>query len=440
MPKEIAISVNSLSKTYKLYNSKRDFVKEVFHPLRKSYHKNFHALKNISFTVEKGEVVGIIGKNGSGKSTLLKILASVVTPTSGDYYCHGKVTSLLELGGGFNRELTGIQNIKFLASLNGYSKNEMPQLIQRILEFADIGEYANQVVNTYSSGMYVRLAFSLSINIDPEILIIDEALAVGDVRFQQKCFRKIQEFKDAGKTIILCTHSLDAVRRFCTKAYWIHNGQIREKGSPNTVTDYYNAFMISSEPVTNKKTTYDIKASEMTHLPINGLPKLYNNIEWTDLAKNESFGVGKVYIQNASIINIETGKNINSIKGDEKVRILLNIKEQPEIDSPAIHIQLNGQFGSPVFKIYSNYYENSLVLKSETPTIISIDFTFPKISNGIYTMSFGILSLKENDNQYIHWVHDALLIKVSNPKIQFEMDTQLVIENAIIESHTIELQ
>ncbi len=437
MSKEIAISVNSLSKTYKLYKTKYDFIKEAFHPLRKSYHNKFYALKDISFKAEKGEVIGIIGQNGSGKSTLLKILASVVTQTSGKYYCKGKVTALLELGGGFNRDLTGIQNIKFLGALQGYSKKEMPGLIQRILDFADIGEYAHQSVNTYSSGMYVRLAFSMNINIDPEILIIDEALAVGDIRFQQKCYRKIQEFKDEGKTIVICTHNLDAVKKFCTRAIWLHQGNIREEGNPYDVTDYYNAFMTSSESVLKKKVAANQNVKELPPIQIHGLPELYNEIKWNDLTKYDSFGIGKEYFRYASIIDIETGKNISTIKGGENVRVLLYIVKHPEFKSPAIHILLNGQFGSTVFKINSNFFEKKLELNTLMPNIVNIDFAFPKISNGSYTMSFGILSLKRNDKQYIHWVHDGLLIKVSNPNINYKLGTQLVIEKAVIQTRCI---
>lgn len=246
MSTEIAIEVDSINKIYKLYNKKRDFIKEACHPFRKIYHKKFHALKDISFSVKKGEVVGIIGKNGSGKSTLLKVLASVVTPNSGEYRCYGRVTALLELSGGFNRDLTGVENIMFLGRLQGFSKKEMKSRINQILKFAEIGDYAYQAVNTYSSGMYMRLAFSFSIHIDPDILLIDEILAVGDIRFQQKCLDKIKSFKDQGKTIIICSHSLKTIKDFCTKTIWMHQGEIKEKGNTESVINHYNNFMIST--------------------------------------------------------------------------------------------------------------------------------------------------------------------------------------------------
>jgi len=243
-----AVIIDSLSKTYKLYHHHRDRIKELVHPFRKCFHRDYHALKSISMVVKKGEVIGIIGQNGSGKSTLLKILASVVTPTSGKFCCNGRITALLELGGGLNKDISGVENIYFLGGIQGYRKKEMKKKLQEILDFAEVGVYADQPVNNYSSGMYVRLAFSMAIHINPDILIIDEALAVGDIRFQQKCFRKIREFKDAGKTILFCSHNLGAVRDFCTRALWLHEGRIIEDGNPIFVADRYNAFMTTNDP------------------------------------------------------------------------------------------------------------------------------------------------------------------------------------------------
>ncbi len=243
MSKEITISVNSLSKTYKLYDSKQDFIKEALHPFRKCYHNKYNALKNISFKVTKGEVVGIIGRNGSGKSTLLKVLASVVTPTSGTYQCKGRVAALLELNGGFNRDLSGVENIKFLGALQGFTRNEMEVRMKDIFDFAEIGEYIYQPVKTYSSGMYMRLAFSLAINIDPDTLIVDEVLAVGDLKFREKCYSRIEKFKNEGKTIVICTHDLNIVKDFCSRAIWIHKGKLMKDDEPIEVVKEYSSFM-----------------------------------------------------------------------------------------------------------------------------------------------------------------------------------------------------
>ncbi|NQU32638.1 MAG: ABC transporter ATP-binding protein [Bacteroidetes bacterium] len=432
MNTEIVINVDSLTKRYKLYNSHRDRVKEFLHPTRKKFHQEHYALKNISFSVKKGEVLGIIGQNGSGKSTLLKILASVVTPTNGLFNCDGVVTALLELGGGFDNDLTGIENIKFLAALQGFSKKEIPDLIKNILEFADIAEYAYQPVKSYSSGMYVRLAFSISINIDPDILIIDEALAVGDIRFQQKCYRKIREFKDQGKTIIFCTHSLSAVNDFCSRALWLHEGNIKEQGDPNYVTDSYNAYMTSNQKILIKKNNPNIE-SKLSYSKFNDkLPKQFSNFDWIDLSSCDSFGTGGCNIKSASILNAESNSKVNIFLGGEKLRILILLEQNEKIENPNIQVLLNGQFGSTVFKITNHLFNQALRLKSNKSTVVSIDFTLPRIGNGHYSFSFGILSYEDNIEQFRHWVHDALIIEIANPNILYKLGTQSVVEEAII--------
>ena len=436
MHKEVAIKVDSLTKKYKLYHSQRDRIKELVNPMRKSYHQNHYALKNISLQIKHGEVIGIIGQNGSGKSTLLKILASVVTPTSGTYHCEGRVAALLELGAGFNKELSGIENIRFLCALQGYSKKEIEVLMNGILEFADIGEYADQPVSTYSSGMYVRLAFSISINIDPDILIIDEALSVGDIRFQQKCFRKIREFKDQGKTIIICTHSLSVVKDFCTRALWIREGVIMEEGIPIFVTDCYNRFM--TENRVTKLQAKNMQLSQLKNLikVIDDLPVPYNLISWPDLSICESFGTGDCYIKSATILDVKTNANINLLRGGENIRVLLYLSIHQQINNPRIQLLLNGQFGSTVFKISSHAYAQKLHVEVDKPTIVTIEFVFPKISNGHYSLSLGIVSYEENTELVQHWIHDALFLEVSNPDIKYKMGTQLIVDKIILASHT----
>ena len=202
MNKNTAIKVQNLTKTYKLYDKPMDRLKESLHPLKKKYHKDFYALNDVSFEIKKGETVGIIGKNGSGKSTLLKIITGVLTPTSGRVNVNGKISAILELGAGFNNEMTGIENIYLNTSINGMNKQETNKIIDEIVDFAELGEHIYQPIKTYSSGMKARLAFAVAINVDPEILIVDEALSVGDVRFQQKCLRRMEEFKAQNKTIL----------------------------------------------------------------------------------------------------------------------------------------------------------------------------------------------------------------------------------------------
>lgn len=240
---EIAIKVENLSKIYKLYDKPVDRIKESLNPLRKKYHRDFYALKNLSFEVKKGETIGIIGKNGSGKSTLLKIITGVLTQTEGTVSVNGKVSALLELGAGFNPELTGLENVYLNGTIMGYSKEEMDAQIKEIMEFADIGEFIYQQVKTYSSGMFVRLAFAVAINVDPDILIVDEALAVGDIAFQSKCYRKFRDFQNLGKSIIFVTHSMDSILKFCNRAIVLDNGVKVSEGSPKEMVDVYKKIL-----------------------------------------------------------------------------------------------------------------------------------------------------------------------------------------------------
>ncbi len=434
MSNEIAINLQSLSKTYKLYESRGDRLKELINPFRKCYHVKHNALQDITFNVGRGEVVGIIGQNGSGKSTLLKILASVVSPTSGYYECNGRVTALLELGGGFNMELTGVENIYYLGAIQGYPKKEMVKRIDQILDFADIGEYAFQPVKTYSSGMYVRLAFSMAINIDPDILITDEALSVGDIRFQQKCYRKIREFKDKGKTILICTHSLRAVNDFCTKAIWLHKGVIREQGDPRYVTDNYNAFMISDQTDEMKLNSSKVEEVESAFNRKTVLLPSYPDLKWHDLIRCDSFGTGGIKPLYTAIVNADTKNNIIQLSGGENITVFLHLIAEAEMANPIFELVLNGQFGSPVFKISNNIYQQQVTLVNGKHNILSFNFTFPHIGNGHYTISFGVVWLDNNNQQKQQKIHDALIVEVRNDDIKYNLGTILAMNKATIQT------
>ncbi len=223
---DVIINVEHLDKMYKLYNRQRDRVKDALGLGRKEQlYKEHYALRDVSMQVRRGETVGIIGTNGSGKSTILKIITGVLSPTSGTVEINGRISALLELGAGFNMEFTGIENVYLNGTMNGFSEEEIDGRLEAILEFADIGEFVNQKVKTYSSGMFVRLAFALAINIDPEILVVDEALSVGDVFFQNKCYHKFEEFKKNGKTILFVSHDLSSISKYCDRVILLNQGE-----------------------------------------------------------------------------------------------------------------------------------------------------------------------------------------------------------------------
>lgn len=245
--KSVIIRVEHLSKAYKLYNSKSDRLREAVSVSRKQYHKLFYALNDISFSVRRGETLGIIGTNGSGKSTLLKILSGVVSPTSGQIEVNGRVSALLELGAGFNPEYTGLENIVLHGTMMGYSKEELDIRKNGIIRFADIGEFINQPVKNYSSGMFARLAFAVAINVEPEVLIVDEILSVGDIRFQIKCMNKMKEMMKNGTTILFVSHDISSVRRFCSRSIWLNGGVLQKDGETNQVADAYEDFLRCAE-------------------------------------------------------------------------------------------------------------------------------------------------------------------------------------------------
>ncbi|MCR5624753.1 MAG: ABC transporter ATP-binding protein [Lachnospiraceae bacterium] len=260
MSEKGSIEIKNLTKVYHLYNNNIDRIKETFSITRKRYSRDHYALKDVNIQINKGESIGLVGTNGSGKSTLLKLVTGVVTPTEGEIFVNGKIAALLELGAGFNPEFTGMENIYLNGTMMGLSENEIKKKVPSIVEFADIGEFIDQPVKSYSSGMFSRLAFAVSINVEPDILIVDEVLSVGDTRFQIKCIDKMKELRDSGTTILFVTHSVEQIKRFCNRSIWIDKGKVIEDGEASKVVDMYDNFMKYGEKIDME--TEDVELTE----------------------------------------------------------------------------------------------------------------------------------------------------------------------------------
>ena len=295
---EPIIEICNVSKIYKLYDQPIDRLKEALSFSKKLYSREYYALRNISFNIDKGEILGIIGDNGSGKSTILKIIAGVLNPTEGDIAIKGRVSALLELGTGFNGEYTGIENIYLYGTMMGKSKEETDKDIESILEFADIGEFIHQPVKTYSSGMFARLAFAVAINVNPDILIVDEILAVGDQNFQIKCMKKMKEMMSGGTTVLYVAHDINAIKRFCTKVLWLKDGQIQEHGNVDRVTDKYLDYLKGKE-VIHDKVIKEIASFEMKEGVIAEIVEVSikdnQNRDCTEVAQNEEVNIEVIY-------------------------------------------------------------------------------------------------------------------------------------------------
>lgn len=408
---DVVIKIESLSKVYKLYNDPVDRMKEALNPFRKSYHRDFFALKDVSFEVKKGETIGIIGKNGSGKSTLLKVLTGVLTPSDGFYRVEGKVSSLLELGAGFNPELSGLENVYFNGAILGFTKEEMDQKLDAILEFADIGEFIGQPVKNYSSGMQVRLAFAVAISVDPDILIVDEALAVGDMRFQQKCFRKFREFQKNGKTIIFVSHDIGSVTNYCDRAIWLLDGGIYRAGDPDKVTREYTSYMYYGLEDGN-----DNKDAKIDNCSGNVGGRVEDlGLDLESVVGCSSFGEGGAKIKRVGLYSTENGEKIKVFKGGERVSFNAEIEVLDGNSSPILGFFVKDRYGNGLFGLSSALMNKELrTLEKGEQIIVAFEFDFPLLKNGDYSFTVAISEGTQDNHVPLCWIHDAYIVKIAN--------------------------
>lgn len=376
------IEVDHVSKIYNLYDKPIDRVKEALFS-QHSRHKEFAALNDVNFYVKKGEILGIIGKNGSGKSTILKIITNVLTPTKGRVEVDGKIAALLELGAGFNQEYTGIENIYLNGQMIGFTKEEMDEKLNDIIEFADIGEHIYQPVKTYSSGMFARLAFSVAISVDPDILIVDEALSVGDIFFQNKCYRRFEEFRDQGKTILFVTHDMGSVVRYCNRCVLLNQGEKVAEGTPREMVDLYKKIMVGQwdkEKEKNKALIETKNVEPESH-------KLWKD-ELIINPSIEVYGDGRAEIIDFGIFSSGGDLGNNVYKGDH-YEIRMKVKINEDHLSPIFAWKLRDIKGAELTGT-NTMLENIDTSDLKKGDVITVSFTQKEyLQPGQYLLSLG---------------------------------------------------
>ena len=403
---DIAIKVNQLSKMYKLYDKPIDRLKESLGFTRKILYREHYALNDVSFEIKRGETVGIIGTNGSGKSTILKIITGVLNPTKGSVKVNGRISALLELGAGFNMEYTGIQNIYLNGTMMGFTKEEVDKKLDSIIEFADIGEFINQPVKTYSSGMFVRLAFAVAINIEPEILIVDEALSVGDVFFQAKCYKKFEDFKKEGKTILFVSHDLSSIGKYCDRVVLLNKGTKLCEGDPKEIIDVYKKVLVNQLEDDDNNLNEDETITEETQ-------------EWKSLItinpNTLDYGSKLAEISDFCIMDNNGVVTNNVFKGKEfiiKMKVVFNEK----IQDPIFAFTIKDLKGTELTGT-NTMIEKSVVSVVNRGEVKEITFKQKmSLQGGEYLLSLGCTGYRNGDFTVYHRLYDVCNITVISDK------------------------
>ena len=411
---ENAIELVGVGKSYNLYDKPQDRIKEIFSLTRKNYHKEYKALDNITFSVKKGETLGIIGRNGAGKSTLLKLITGVITPTTGEIRTDGEISALLELGTGFNPEYTGYENIFLNGSMRGFSDEEMQGKLKEIIDFADIGEYMGQPVKTYSSGMFARLAFAVMISFKPEILIVDEALSVGDVFFQQKCntFMK-DEMK--GVTKLLVTHDMNSIANMADRVILIERGKIIKEGKPLEVIEDYLKLLHTT--IYKGEDSVDEEICDIEAEKKNLTENIGSSDDgWINSPKESIGGAQDILIESQRVlINDEV---VDVVKPGDRVKIELVLNSGKDAENIIIGYTFKDKYGNSIFAM-STLGENIMIegVKSGERRYARIEFNWPEVKEGDYFLTLG---LGEGYDQMVHtvqcWVHNIIHLQAISLK------------------------
>lgn len=429
---DIAIRVSNLSKRYEIYAAPRDRLKQFVLPRLQrmlgmqsaQYFCEFWALKDISFEVKKGETIGIIGRNGSGKSTLLQMICGTLYPTSGSIQTNGRIAALLELGSGFNPEFTGRENIYMNASILGLSNSEIDARFADIVAFADIGDFIEQPVKTYSSGMVVRLAFAVIAHVDADILVIDEALAVGDTVFTQKCMRFMRKFMENG-TVIFVSHDSGSVVNLCQHAIWLNKGVISQVGSAKEIVEAYTQFTLQ-EIYGDKVSLADIKAKKSENekeidQQVSAAKVDHATVVtyFSQLDDSDGWETGKAKIISVRLLNKDR-ENLPMLHGGELVNLEIIAIANESIYSPILGWFVKDRLGQILFGEHTYTYINPpLFIKAGDKIKATFEFQLPLLPNGEYAMTVSIAEGDPFEHTQHHWLHDAYIIKVVSDKLRY---------------------
>ena len=414
---QIAIAVQNVCKIYKLYDKPMDRLKEALGLTRNVKHREHFALNNVNFQVKQGECVGIIGTNGSGKSTILKIITGVLNPTSGAVTVNGRISALLELGAGFNQEYSGMENIYLNGTMNGFSNAEIDAKLQDILDFADIGDYVHQPVKTYSSGMFVRLAFSVAINIEPEILIVDEALSVGDVFFLAKCYHKFEEFKKMGKTIMIVSHDLSSIAKYCDRVILLNQGVKLGEGSPKEMIDDFKRVLVGQYELPEQKSEQsllnDAEVQEAVHTKAAVQKRAREgNAENT---KTLEYGTKEAEIEEIYIVD-DRGVRTNAILKGMEFGIYMKVRFHQDLPAPIFAFSIKTAKGTEITGT-NTMFEKAFLESVSAGSEKLVSFTQKmSLQGGEYLISFGVTGYNGNEFQVYHRLYDALDITVISDK------------------------
>lgn len=421
MGEEIVISLKNVSKCFQQYAHPVDRLKELFLPSQRRSH-DFWAIQDINLEIVKGQTVGIVGRNGSGKSTLLQIIAGILTPTMGEVQVKGRVSALLELGCGFNPEFTGRQNVFFNGRLLGLSQKEIEDKFDEIAGFADIGDFIDEPVKTYSSGMFIRLAFSVAINVNPEILIVDEALAVGDGVFIHRCMASIKDFQDSGGTMLFVSHDMGSVSRLCSQAVWLKEGNIVEIGEPEDISRHYQAWMY--EQINDYQKTHNKISRILSNAPEK--PQDSKNLDHINSSKNkinpftlqaykayqkvERFGTGCAEIISFEVLD-KNNEKAGFVYPKDLIKLVVQVMTYASIQKPIVGIMLYDRFRIAVtgFNTYQYHHQLSTLLPNQLLTV-EFSLEWPEIQGGNYVLEPAIADGSQENHEMLDWLQFPLNI------------------------------